>query len=295
MSILEVSPRDYHTRLQLDRSNIFSPDSWLSKSRLWELRNCSLYKWRYYSKEFTPSDAMRWGSMIDCYITTPDEVVQTIIYNPFPDFRTKAAQELRDTAIANGQIVASAAEREQVELAVSILRNHRIAGPIIANAYKQVVLLNQIKGINVKSLVDLVPTDSDCLYDLKTTAKLSIKGIANSINDFGYHVQAAIYLKLWNLGNPDDPRSRFRYIWQDSSAPYEVVVTEIPTADIEAGGEWAAHQIGRLIKATKDNHWPNIVGDKVAMIGRPAYAMYQDEEDIEGVTSAPELSGNGVV
>ena len=292
MTTLEVSPRDYHSRLTLDRSNIFSPDSWLSKSRLWELKESSLYKWRHCPKEFTPTAAMTWGSMIDCYITTPDEVAETIIYNPFPDFRTKAAQELRDNALAQGKIVASAAEREQVEKAVELVRNHPVAGPIVRDCAKQVVLLNKIKGIQFKGLVDLVPRDSDCLYDFKTTSKLTVRGISYAINDFGYHVQAALYLKLWNLCNPDNPRSRFRFIWQESSAPYEIVVSEIPTGDIEAGEEWAAFQIGRLIKATNENNWPNIVGDKIAMIGRPAHGIYQDEEEFEGVTSAPSLAAN---
>jgi hypothetical protein len=132
-----------------------------------------------------------------------------------------------------------------------------------------------------------VPLKSKCLYDLKTTGKLTVKGIESAISDFGYHVQAALYLKLWNACNPDDQRDRFRFIWQSSEPPYEVAVTELPTADIEAGGDWAAYQIDRLKKATETNHWPNMFDGKVAMLGRPAYAMHQDEAEMDGVTTAP--------
>jgi hypothetical protein len=287
MSILEVSPRDYHKRLTLDRSNIFSPDSWLSKSRLWELKSSSLQKWRYHQKDFTPTASMQWGTMIDAYITTPDEVSEIIVYNPYPDFRTKAAQELRDSSIAQGKIIISRDEQARVEEAVSILHADPVAGPVIRDSAKQVVLLNKVKGVNFKGLVDLVPIKSKCLYDLKTTGKLTVKGIESAITDFGYHVQAALYLKLWNACNPDDQRDRFRFIWQSSEAPYEVAVTELPTADIEAGEEWAAFQIDRLKKATESNIWPNMFGGKVAMLGRPAYAMHQDEAEMDGITTAP--------
>jgi hypothetical protein len=287
MTAIEVSPRDYHAKLCLDRGNIFSPDSWLSKSRLYELRNCSLYRWRFYPNEFAPSAAMAWGSLIDCLLTTPEEAAETLVFNPYPDFRTKAAQELRDSAIAAGKIVISAEQRAQAELAVSTIKAHPIAGKVIRHSRTQLVLLNKIRGIQFKGLVDLAPDNEPCLYDFKTTRDLTVRGISKAIDDFGYHVQAAIYLKLWNLCHPDDKRSRFRFIWQSSEPPYEIAVTEIPAFDIAAGDEWAANQIDRLIRATERNEWPNIIEDKIAMIGRPGYCAYQDEAELDGITSAP--------
>jgi hypothetical protein len=230
---------------------------------------------------------MQWGTLIDAYITTPDEVSEIIVYNPYPDFRTKAAQELRDSATAQGKIVVSRDEQLRVELAVEVLQADPVAGPVIRDSAKQVVLLNRIRGINFKGLVDLVPAKSKCLYDLKTIGKLSVRGIESAMTDYGYPIQAALYLKLWNACNPDDQRDRFRFIWQSSEHPYEVAVTELPTADIEAGEEWAAFQIDRLKKATEANEWPGIFGGKVAIVGRPAYAMHQDEAEMDGITTAP--------
>lgn len=230
---------------------------------------------------------MQWGTLIDAYITTPDEVDDIIVFNPYPDFRTKAAQELRDSAAAQGKIVISGEEQLRALQAVAGVYADPVAGPVIRNSAKQVVLLNKIRGVNFKGLVDLVPTQSKCLYDFKTIGKLSVRGIESAITDYGYHVQAAVYLKLWNACNPDDQRDRFRFIWQSSEPPYEVAVTELPTADIEAGEEWAAYQIDRLKKATEQNEWPGIFGGKVAIVGRPSYAMHQDEAEMDGITTAP--------
>jgi hypothetical protein len=292
MTALQVSPRDYHAKLTLDRSNVFSPDSWLSKSRLSELRNCSLWKWRFAPREFAPTAAMTWGSLIDCHLTTPELVAETVIYNPYPDFRTKAAQELRDTATAQGKIIVSAEMALSVKVAVDRVKTDPIAGAVFRSSQTQVVLLNKIRGINFKALVDLAPDNEPCLYDFKTTSDFSPRGISKAIDSFQYHVQAALYLKLWNLCHPEDQRSRFRFIWQDSAAPYEVAVTELPAFDIAAGDEWAANQIDRIIAATKSGFWPGITSGKVAMIGRPGYAAYQDEEELDGFVDAPEMQTN---
>jgi hypothetical protein len=286
MKALEVSPRDYHQKLALNRADIFAPDSWLSKSRLYELRKHSLYRWRYHPRQFAPTAAMSWGSLVDCMVTTPDEVDSTLVFNPYPDFRTKAAREFRDAALADGKLIISAEDKAAAEVAVDLLRSHPVAGSVIRSSKTQVVLLNRIRDVNFKALVDLAPENEPCLYDLKTTGELSIKGIAKSIDDFGYHIQAAIYLKLWNLCHPDDQRSRFRFIWQSSEPPYEIAVTELPAFDIVAGDEWAAHQLERLIAATKNDRWGNILDDKIGVIGRPGYCAYQDESELDGIPQA---------
>ena len=290
--ILEVSPRDYHSKLGLDRSNIFSEDSYLSKSRLWELKSKSLYKWRFFEDDFKATAAMTWGSLIDCYITTPDEVSDYIVYNPFPNFKTKAAQELRDATIAAGKVIVSADEQKRVETAVDRIKSNRIAGPIVEECRKQVVLLNHIRDVRFKGLVDLVPENSPCLYDFKTIAKLTPRDVSKAISEYGYHIQSFLYLKLWNLCHPEDPRNRFRLIWQESSPPYEVAVSEIPAFDLASGEEWVVFQLKRLIEATQKNCWPNAFGDKVAMIGRPSYASFGDEEEMEGPATAPSIEDN---
>ena len=65
MNSLEILPSQYHTELKLDRSDIFSPESWLSKSSVFELYQSSLYKWRYFPRQFKPTSNMAWGRLVD--------------------------------------------------------------------------------------------------------------------------------------------------------------------------------------------------------------------------------------
>lgn len=298
--ILEVSPRDYHTRLQLNREDIFAEDSWMSKSKLWELKDSSLFRWRYYPNEFAGSKFSDWGTLIDCLVTTPDEFDDITAPCPYPNFKTTVAQEFRDELRAAGKIILDETGRRNLEMpvghdvfeAAEILMADPIAGPVIKASKKQVILTMEIQGVRFKALLDLAPENEAVLYDIKTTSDLSFSGMSKKIASLGYHVQAYLYLKLWNAAYPNDQRKNFRLIWQGQNPPYEVVVTEIPAADIEAGGEWAASALDRLIEAAKADKWPNLAGDRVVMLGRPGWAQFQDDEDIEGPISAPNIKDN---
>ena len=91
-----LEPSQYHSALGLDRGDIFSPDSYLSKSTIWELYQSSLFKWRNYPRQFKPTPAMSWGSLVDCLVTSPDDFENQFTVSPFDNFKTKAAREWRD-------------------------------------------------------------------------------------------------------------------------------------------------------------------------------------------------------
>lgn len=285
--VLEVSPRDYHTKLKVNRADIFAEDSFLSKSVLWELDSSSLYRWRFSPRKVNTSPAIEWGTLIDCLITTPHEFGDITAHHSFESFRTKEAKEFKKSAKESGKILIDDDYLREVNLAADRIRNNREALKIIEESKTQVILTGNLKGVKFKGLVDLAPENKPYLADIKTTGQLSLEDISKRVASLGYHVQAAIYLKLWNQMFPDDQRNRFRHIWQSQSAPYEVAVTELASVDINCGDEYAAFLLNRLIQAAKRDKWPNICDDKVAMISRPQYAMYQEEEKMEGVFTAP--------
>lgn len=288
ISPLTVDPREYHTRLQCNRENILDSDSFLSKSVLWELRHSSAYRWRYYPKTFTGSEAADWGSVIDCLLTTPDLLGDTVEIHDFDNFRTKAAQQAKADAIAAGKIFWKSSQMDQALRAAEKVQAHKYAGPVIKQSAPQTVVVGTLRDVQCKGLIDFAPDHGDCLVDLKTINELTPEAISKRIDSLGYHVQAAWYLKLWNQMTGEN-RKRFVFIWQESSPPYEIAVTELPAFDIEAGGEWAAHHIDVLKKCTEKNYWPGHFGGKPAVIGRPGYATFRDEESLEPITPAPAI------
>lgn len=286
MNALEINPTEYHSKLTCKRDDLFAEDSYLSKSVLWELNSSNLYQWRYYPKSFAGSDAADWGSIVDCLVTTPHELEEIAQLHNYKDFRTKEAREFRAEAKMAGKILLHVNTLEEAKKAALRINKHKEAARLLKESSNQVVLFGKSNGIQMKALVDVVP-DGPFLCDLKTTGKWTAREMSRTIQNLGYHVQAAIYLHLWNNANPDDIRKRFRFIWQQNVAPYEVAVTELPTADIAAGMDWAAHHIEMLAKAAESNYWPGIFGDKVPLLGRPTGAIFQDEEDMEPIQTAP--------
>tara|TARA_R110000772_G_scaffold78559_1_gene168544 strand:+ start:5440 stop:6315 length:876 start_codon:yes stop_codon:yes gene_type:complete len=284
----EVSPIDYHKLLKVNRGDLFSPDSYLSKSVIWPLKEESLYQWRFNPKTFNGSKFADWGSLVDCLVTTPDLLDSIASFHTHADLRKKAAQEERNEAKEQGLIYAHVETLEKAKLAAANLLLHDVAAPIIKRSKKQAILLGESNGLKLKALLDFAPDDSECLYDLKTTSQWSPRELSKTIDKFGYHVQAGLYIFLWNQNYPDNPKKRFRLIWQQNEYPYEVTVTELPSGDIEAGTNWAAHQIERLAKAAKNDEWPGIFEGKTPVLGRPGYSIFNDEEELEPITPAPQ-------
>ena len=283
----EVSPQDYHSKLKCNRADIFAEDSWLSKSVLWELKKASLYQWRFAPATFAGSAAATWGSLLDCLITTPDEFDDISVISPYDSFRTKEAKEWKAEQSEAGRLVIDEAMRDNLHKAAERMQKQPHAGEIIENSDKQVMLLSELNGVKFKGLVDLAPRDRPYLADIKTTGAWGASEMAASVGKFGYHVQAAVYLAMWNRLNPDGQRKRFRIVWQQNFAPFECTVTELPATDIAAGEEFASYLINKLVRAAKKNWWPNIHGDQVAMLGAAPWAIAEADEIMTGGMTAP--------
>jgi len=288
--LLEVSPADYHTRLKFNKDDIFHPDSYLSKSVLWGTHGISLWAWRNL-KPFKPTAAMTWGSVIDCMVTTPDEVDDLIVIkddcphlSASGSFASKLAKEWRDEHLAADRLIISQDDYDRaMQHADVVLNQHPVSSKIFANSKKQVILhCKNEDGINLKGLADLVP-DGDFLCDFKTTADFSLDGFSKTIAKFGYGVQAGLYLIMFNMMFPDTPRKRFKFIWQDSKTG-EVAVTEASAEDLLAGQAMVRFLLKRLIKAYKDDDFPMLTGNLTPVISRPMWSQMADEVLLTGST-----------
>lgn len=282
---MEVSPQDYFEKLKLDRSNVLG--TWLSKSSIWELDSCSLYKWRYAPQKET-TKAMNHGSLIDILSTTPELEGDAIAVLPFVDLRSKKAKEWKAEAEEDGKLVVSEAEIERARGAVKVLtETHQDSAALFEKSKTQVVLMGQRKGGFVRGLVDLAPEGERYLADLKTTAQFTLEGFGKTIATFGYHCQAGLYLALWNAMFPADQRDGFRFVWQDSKHPYEVCVTELGAFDIAAGLDYIDFLTKRLVNAARKDCWPMLEQGKIPMVGRPTWASISEDEKMAEIVEAP--------
>ena len=256
--------RAYYMR-SASPQNLSAP---VSKSLLWDF-DASPYKWKHSTgKEATR--AMDLGTLIHSAILEPLVSLDDIAaVSPYPDFRTKAAQEWKADQREMGKMIATSEDilaASGCEQVFSEDYAQRFSG-----AYKSEVAIFAIIGATeIKGMIDLVPDNLDLLVDLKTTAKIgSLRNITNTIIDRGYHWQAALYLDLWNAATREN-RTRFVICFIEVTAPHESAWVEVSPALIEAGRIGYMNAVAKWQACCATDYWPR-QHEGITMIEKPAY------------------------
>jgi len=162
------------------------------------------------------------------------------------NYRTKAAQEARDAAAAQGltpiirdqydkaRAMAASAQRELNQLP--------LVGDALVSGRPEIVAIWREGETWCRSMMDLCPTAIDAdgwwtIYDLKTTQMaLDPVTIARHLVSNGYDVQAAFYCRgLESLLGPAD-RVRFRFLFVESDSPH-LCAAFTPSGEMQTTGE----------------------------------------------------------
>ena len=250
----------------------------VSKSMLWKFaRNPRRYR---DSPPMTITDAMRWGSLVDCMALTPDRFDSAYVMKPDtylgPESARKDSPMIEKPWNANsntckewlanvprGVEVISAWDKAEGIKAATTLFDRKEFREMMMGAQTQVGMrmdLGQsVHGheglvIRSKSLMDIVPSRDgkwgSALVDLKTTGKLDdMEQVEKSIYSMGYHGQAALYLDKFNALTGEN-RNEFFFVFQLSEAPYEVAIVQLSDDAILAGRKWyreATHKWGKVV------------------------------------------------
>lgn len=279
-----IDPREYH-------AHGFKPDapaeSIVSKSMLWSFHH-NPFRWRY-GPPIKPTSAMTWGSLVDCLLLTPAYLGKWFAWHPETytnekgeekpwNWNANACKEWRSRLSRRQEMVDVDDVCGAME-AVKAIRADFRAASILEGCETQVAMCAEFQGLRIKGLLDIVPArdgeHGNSLVDLKTTGKLeSPRQIERTIADFGYHVQAALYLDLWNALTGEE-RETFAFIFSLSSPPYEVAVVELETAAIMRGREIYLEALDRFRRCAEDNEWPSPWRNTIS-VGIPAWSFTDD-------------------
>jgi hypothetical protein len=254
----------YYLRTATPR-NLTAP---VSKSLLWDF-NESPYKWRHSSgKEVTK--AMDLGTLIHSAILEPETALTDIAaVSPFPDFRTKAAQEWRDDQREMGRMIATDADIRTASGCEQVF-SEDYAQRFGVGYKSEVAVFAEIGATQIKGMIDLVPDSLDLLVDLKTTARIgSLREITNTIIIRGYHWQAALYLDLWNAASGEN-RNRFVFCFIEVTEPYETAWVEVSRELIEAGRAGYMNALAKWQSCIAIDVWPR-QHEGITLIEKPAY------------------------
>ena len=244
-----------------------------------------------------PSIALNWGSLVDCLLFTPEQIGGEFRFkseNPHLSkngaILSKDAKEWQAENSAGGVRWITEEELSRAEDAVENLGSEPASGEILEGALFQAALVHTPDhGIPVKALLDAVPfhpDHADSLVDLKTTSAniYNDSDLARQIAKWKYHVQAALYLHIYNK-IADDYRNRWQIIWQRSVRPFEIRVTELDEDYLSRGRKFIRCYLPRFVRALQSNRFQSPFRYKSNYLAMHPSAFYAEEEEMDLLTS----------
>lgn len=209
------------------------------------------------------------------------------------DFRQTAAKIERDDALAGGYIVLKRDEYERVMGMADALRKHPRASLLFARqrydgaqlvdsggrAEVTGVWRDEPTGVWCRMRLDWLPAPTDgplIVPDYKTTTDASPAACERAIARYGYHRQGAFYLSgLRRLGVADG-RTRFAFVFQETTAPYLVTVVEMDPEMRRAGMRMNRRGIDLYARCRAENRWPGYHNDEIYTAALPSWQAKEE-------------------
>lgn len=180
-------------------------------------------------------------------------------------WRTKAAQEARDKARAEGRTPILASDYVTVQAMADRLGEHTLAMRLLSEGEPEVsaYALDGATGVMRRGRFDwLHPT---LLVDYKSAASANPRDLAGRygvVRKWGYDQQAAWYTDLArDLGHP---AAAFAFIFQEKTAPYQVTVAYVDDADLYDARAANQQALERFRDCTESGLWPDYLPSDTA-------------------------------
>jgi len=237
----------------------------VSRSDLCQIAACP-HKWLAGGDEGDSTKSTEWGTLIDTLLLS-DGLNIAVTPETYDDgkggqkpwnWNATVCREWRE--INQGRIIVKPDTLAKAELAVKRIRDDATIAAVLDKADFQVWVQADWQTsdkmiIPVKGLIDIVPC-GDSLADFKTTATASIRPYGRSIYSFGYHVQAALYLDMWNAAT-GGKRDAFLHVIQESSEPYEIGRRQLDSDWLALGRAQYKQALERYAQCLASKAWPS--------------------------------------
>lgn len=208
----------------------------------------------------TSTDAQNVGKVLEALVfnqPVEGEGSAFAILN-FDDFRTNAAKEARDDALARDKTPLLKREYE-VHIAAGVIIKKRLAdqGVVFEGGeyQKRVEWTCGLTGANCKGFIDYyVP---GVIWDLKCVADASPRKVQRSFVDYGWDIQHAAYVDAIETLEPElAGRVQMLYAFAETEPPYAVHVYQ-PDGMMRELGENKWHEAKRRwVECLETNNWP---------------------------------------
>ena len=179
------------------------------------------------------------------------------------DWRTNAAKDARDEARLAGRIPLLAKDYDALERMVEAadyqLSVHEAdPRPFTDGAAEQTLVWDET-GVLCRARLDWSRDDRACIDDYKTTGRsANPESWSRTLFGMGYDVQAAFYLRgLAAVAGPAVAgMADFRFVVQETSAPYALSVISLSPAALQLADDKVAWAIDLWRRCMDQDDWP---------------------------------------
>jgi len=261
----------------------------MSRSELMEFHHCpSRWLKGFVGKD---SSATEWGTLLDCLLLDSTNFANRFAVAPasYPaegkrkgdppvikpwNWNATYCQEWRET-LTEGMTVVKSADYEEANAALRVLLDDPTVKELVQTSDAQVSVLAEYEDddtglvIPVKALIDLVP-DVNCerfgktLMDFKTANSAAPGPWQNAVHEYGYHVQAALYLDAYTAATGED-RTDWFFIIQENYVPWELGKRFLSSEFVTLGRMRYMDALARYAKCLATNQWPSYDTDPMGL------------------------------
>lgn len=190
------------------------------------------------------------------------------------DWRTKAAKEARDAALADGRAPVLTHEFAEAKACAAAVRSHPLAAKLLDHLdHAEVAAVWDDGDVPRKAKLDGIAGRFG--VDLKTSQDASTAAFGRSAGKYAYASQQAYYEDaLRDAFGIDDPK--FVFVVVEKYPPYLTNVIELDAYDVELGARRNRAAIDLYRRCRDTNTWP-AYGDGLNVAQLPRWAEIEME------------------
>jgi hypothetical protein len=268
------------------RTQEYESDEAISQSQLKLLAESPRkYEATYITRTLSraPTDAMEFGTLVHG-LTLQPSVVASEIAMITPDVLTSNGQRRGKAWDAFVEATEGKLRvfQEDYDRALAISKKvwshpfYEFIFDKIERVEVPIVWTDPIEPVRCKGIPDIVA--GEWVIDLKTTRSLTgfLQGgeqlVSKTIADFGYHLQAAFYLRGASLYYGDQ-KTRFAFIVVETEEPFRVYAMELKPEAITAGEVKMQRLLSEYVLRMASGDWSEEGEKSLLQVGVPGWAM----------------------
>jgi hypothetical protein len=204
------------------------------------------------------TDATRDGTIIHQMLLGKGADVEII---RFPNFKKKAAQELRDAAVEAGRVPIIESRYQELVFAADAIRTNLANCGVVLDGESEVPVEWREQGFDgdvlCRGLLDHVKLENGVVYDVKKIVSADDRTCAMHCYTYGYDIQRAAYVSaVEKLAPQFAGRVDYQILFCELEAPYAVNPFRMDLEFIRMGEQRWHRAVALWERCLREDRWP---------------------------------------